>query len=51
MIDIDVSCEECGAILDVITRYGQRDVTLEVKPCSYCLETAKEEGYKEGKDS
>lgn len=48
MIDLCVSCNECGATLEFTVLYNQMDIEVCTKPCEGCGEKRYWEGHKKG---
>ena len=45
-LDIDIECHVCKCPLEHEERLG----TIKVYPCDVCLEKARDEGFKQGKE-
>jgi hypothetical protein len=47
-IDLKVECDKCGTELEAEIRICNYQLFLIVRPCSCCMDAAKDNGYDEG---
>ncbi len=48
--EIPVECDVCGDDVECQQKWKGGQYVLYIKPCTYCLGTATDEGYEKGKE-
>jgi hypothetical protein len=48
MIELDIRCERCNAVLEYTVHYERFEVEIDVLPCEACIQEERDKAYDSG---